>query len=152
MTTKIIHPHDVERSPSSSPRICHDLDLTWHLTWKTPADRGCLVVMLAHTFEQTFRSTCGTRHESRCHFRCMLCFCFVLSNMHRVMCIDVFLVHPESQHGHANLYLLFSILMSQRFSTSFADRASQVSKNQDGCEHFTHQLFESVPCHLECQR
>ena len=43
-------------------------------TWKTPAECGCLAVIVAQTFEHTLRGTRWSRHESRCFFRCILCF------------------------------------------------------------------------------
>ena len=41
----------------------------------------CLAVILAQTFEHKLRNTRWTRHESRCFFRCILCFWSVLSNI-----------------------------------------------------------------------
>ena len=89
-------------------RICHCPDLTWHfLIWKTPAKHGCLAVILAQTFEHTLRSTRGIRHESRCFFRCIMVFlvCLIQRTVlcQPVICIVVFLVHPDCQHRHANL-------------------------------------------------
>ena len=51
------------------------------MIWKTPAEHGCLAVILEQTFEHAPRRTRGTGHESRCFFRCGLRFWSVLANL-----------------------------------------------------------------------
>ena len=98
---KSIHTTSSAVPPVPCPiRICHRPDLTWHfLIWKTPAECGCLAVILAQTFEHTLRGTRWTRHESRCFFRCiLLCFWSVFVQhtvlCQPVICFVVFLVPP----------------------------------------------------------